>query len=144
MKKTLLLPDVNVWFAMTFDSHIHHPSAKTWFDGLTDELLFFCRMTQQGFLRLATNPKAAGKHVLTLTDAWQKYDTYLGDPRIAFTGEPTGIEAHWRSFAQGSTFSPNVWNDAYLAAFSATGNYELVTFDKGFARYQNVSCTSLS
>jgi predicted nucleic acid-binding protein len=36
MKKTLLLPDVNVWFAMTFDSHIHHPSAKSWFDGLSE------------------------------------------------------------------------------------------------------------
>jgi hypothetical protein len=34
-------------------------------------------MTQQGFLRLATNPNVAGKHALTLTDAWQKYDTYL-------------------------------------------------------------------
>jgi predicted nucleic acid-binding protein len=65
MKKTWLLPDVNVWVALTFDSHPHHPSAKTWFDGLTDEPLFFCRMTQQGFLRLASNPKVAGTHALT-------------------------------------------------------------------------------
>ena len=77
MKKTWLLPDVNVWVALTFDSHPHHPSAKTWYDGLTDEPLFFCRMTQPGFLRLASNPKVAGTHVLTLTEAWQKYDTYL-------------------------------------------------------------------
>src|SRR5271165_7190679 len=98
MKKTWLLPDVNVWVAMTFDSHMHHSSAKTWFDGLTDELLFFCRMTQQGFLRLATNPRVMGKHALTLNEAWQKYDTYLSDPRITFTGEPANIEAHWRNF----------------------------------------------
>ena len=144
MKKTWLLPDVNVWVALTFDSHPHHPSAKTWFDGLTDEPLLFCRMTQQGFLRLATNPKVAGKHVLTLTDARQKYDTYLGDPRIAFTGETANIESHWRTFTQGNTFSPNVWNDAYLAAFSVVGNYELVTFDKGFARYPGLTYTLLS
>jgi predicted nucleic acid-binding protein len=58
MTKTLLLPDVNVWIAMTFDSHPHHPPAKLWFDAVTDDV-FFCRMTQQGFLRLSTNPRVA-------------------------------------------------------------------------------------
>ena len=144
MKKTLLLPDVNVWLAMTFDSHIHHPSAKTWFDGLTNELLFFCRMTQQGFLRLATNLKVVGTHALTLTEAWQKYDIYLNDPRIGPVGEPPNIESQWRGFTQGSTFSPKVWNDAYLAAFSVAGTYELVTFDTGFGRYSGLTHTLLS
>lgn len=144
MKKTLLLPDVNVWFAMTFDSHIHHPSAKTWFDGVTEDLVLFFRITQQGFLRLATNPRVAGTHVLTLSEAWQKYDAYLSDPRIAFTGEPANIESQWRSFSQGNTFSPNVWNDAYLAALSVAGNYNLVTFDKGFTRYPGLTHTVLS
>ena len=144
MTKTLLLPDVNVLFAMTFDSHVHHPSAKTWFDAVTNERVCFCRMTQQGFLRLATNPRVAGKHVLTLTEAWQKYDIYLSDPRITFAGEPAKIESPWRGFTQGNTFTPNVWNDAYLAAFSVAGNYHLVTFDKGFARYPGLTHTILS
>jgi predicted nucleic acid-binding protein len=26
----MLLPDVNVWLALTFDSHVHHPVAKSW------------------------------------------------------------------------------------------------------------------
>ena len=44
------LPDVNVWLALTFDSHFHHPVAKTWFDGLpSDFVCFFCRLTQSGF-----------------------------------------------------------------------------------------------
>jgi uncharacterized protein len=143
MKKTLLLPDVNVWLAMTFDSHIHHPSAKTWFDGLTDEQVFFCRMTQQGFLRLATNPQAMGKHALTLNEAWQKYDIYMSDSRIAFTAEPANIEAHWRTFAQGHTFSPSLWNDAYLAAFALAGGYDTVTFDTAFASSQAPVARSL-
>ena len=54
MRKTLL-PDINVWLALTFDSHVHHRIAKNWFDGLTDEVCYFCRLTQQGFLRLASN-----------------------------------------------------------------------------------------
>ena len=43
----MLLPDVNVWFAMAFDSHVHHPAAKAWFDALVAETACFCRMTQQ-------------------------------------------------------------------------------------------------
>lgn len=143
MTRTLLLPDVNVWIAITFDSHPHHPAAKLWFDAVSGDI-YFCRMTQQGFLRLATNPKVAGVDVLTLTDAWQKYDEYMTDPRIGFAREPAGIEPQWRTFSQGSTFSPKVWNDAYLAGFAIAGGYELVTFDKGFARYPRLSYTLLS
>jgi len=62
----MLLPDVNVWLALTFDSHIHHPAAKNWFDALSGEVWYFCRMTQQGFLRLATNRTVFGVHALTL------------------------------------------------------------------------------
>ena len=43
----MLLPDVNVWLALTFDSHVHHPAAKAWFDALSGELCFFCRYTKQ-------------------------------------------------------------------------------------------------
>jgi toxin-antitoxin system PIN domain toxin len=139
----MLLPDVNVWLALTFDSHIHHPAAKTWFDGLSDEVCYFCRLTQQGFLRLATNPSALGKHAVTLPGAWQKYDLFLSDPRVNFADEPAGIENHWRSFTQNQSFSTHVWNDAYLAAFALAGQLELVTFDKGFAQYKTVTCTIL-
>jgi uncharacterized protein len=144
MKRTQLLPDVNVWLAMTFDSHIHHPSAKSWFGGLTNELLFFCRMSQQGFLRLSTNPKVLGKHALSSTDAWQKFDSYVNDPRINFADEPANIEAHWRAFTQDDTFSSKVWNDAYLAAFCSAGTYQLITFDRGFARYSGLAHITLS
>ncbi len=51
----MLLPDVNVWLALTFDSHVHHPAARQWFDNLTNDACFFCRMTQQGFF--GTGPK---------------------------------------------------------------------------------------
>ena len=30
----------------------------------------------------------------------------------------------------------NWWTDAYLAAFAISGNHELVTFDRGFGRYE--------
>lgn len=56
---------------------------------------------------------------------------------------PQALETWWRQFTQFPQYSPNVWNDAYLAAFSLAGNYELVTFDKGFARYPGLKHTLL-
>lgn len=139
----MLLPDVNVWLALAFDSHFHHPAAKMWFDALAnDAVCCFCRLTQLGFLRLATNRSVFAKHALTLPDAWQKYDLFLTDPRVAFAEEPADLENHWRLFTQSQSFSPHVWNDAYLAAFALAGHLELVT-DKGFSVYSNMACTIL-
>src|SRR5207237_9301716 len=100
MPKTFL-PDINVWLALTFDSHVHHPAAKTWFDALgNDANCFFCRLTQQGFLRLATNPSVFGKHAVTLPEAWQKHDFFLSDLRVPFATEPAGLESPRRGFTQ--------------------------------------------
>jgi len=120
MKKTLLLPDVNVWIALSFSSNTHHAPANAWFKSLSNESIHFCRNTQQGFLRVATNPIVFPSDAVTLTGAWQLYDAVLADSRIEFTNEPPGLESQWRSRTQGSTFSPKVWNDAYLAAFAVS------------------------
>jgi toxin-antitoxin system PIN domain toxin len=140
----MLLPDINVWLALTFDSHVHHPTAKAWFDGLpNDAVCYFCRLTQMGFLRLATNPSVLGKHALTLPDAWQKHDLLMSDSRVAFAVEPADLENHWRTFTQHQSFSPQVWNDAYLAAFALAENLEVITFDKGFTQYTGLRLTIL-
>ena len=138
-----LLPDVNVWFAMTFDKHAHHASAKLWFDAIIDDTVCFYRLTQQGYLRLATNSTTAGADVLTMDEAWQKHDEYLRDPRVSFASETAGLEAQWRTYSRGSTFSTNVWNDAYLASFAKLGAFEVVSFDKGFSRYPGLTWTLL-
>src|SRR4051794_5335004 len=92
------LPDVNLWLALAFQSHVHHARAKDWFEALPEPGGSFCRMTQQGFLRLATNPKAFGDEAVTLADAWRMYDAFRADPRVAFAEEPAGLEAFWREY----------------------------------------------
>jgi toxin-antitoxin system PIN domain toxin len=142
MKKTLL-PDVNVWLALVFNTHIHHNSALAWFNSLSDETCHFCRLTQAGFLRLANNPRVFPNDAVSATTAWQLYDTTLTDPRVAVAVEPANLETAWRQFTHGQQFSPKLWNDAYLAAFALTGGYEVVTFDHGFAQYGGVAITFL-
>jgi uncharacterized protein len=140
----MYLLDVNVWLALAFDTHVHHTVAKNWFDGLPTGSFFFCRMTQQGFLRLATDPRVLRSDAVTLAEAWKMYDNTRRDARITFAGEPAGIELLWRCYTHSESFTPKVWNDAFLAAFAEAGGYELITFDKGFTRYANVKCTILS
>jgi hypothetical protein len=53
---------------------------------------------------------------VTLARAWQLYDSFLSDPRIAFADDPPDIEKLWRVYTNRERFSPKVWNDAYLAA----------------------------
>lgn len=138
------LLDNNVWLALVFDAHLHHLPAKAWIDGLpTDEVCYFCRYTQQGFLRLATNPRVSGAATLTLPDAWQKYDAMLTDGRIGFAQEPVYLEKHWRNFTLRQSFSPKIWNDAYLAAFAIAANLEVVTFDQGFKQFAGLKYTIL-
>jgi uncharacterized protein len=133
-----------VWLALSFSQHKHHDSARLWFNGLLDSrLCYFCRFTQQGFLRLSTNPKANPFQTQTMSQAWAVYDTALLDPRIAFASEPGGLEIHWRERSRMRAFSHNVWSDAYLAAFADAGGYEVVTFDQGFAQFSNLSVTIL-
>src|SRR5262245_17960427 len=125
----MFLPDVNLWLALTFESHFHHLAAKAWFDASSKGPYSFCRMTQQGFLRLATNPKAFAKEAVSLSEAWRLYDSLLSDTRIALAEEPANVEALWRVHTQRRFFSPKAWNDAYLAALAEAAGIQLVTFD---------------
>lgn len=131
------LPDVNYWLALAFEAHAHHPLAKAWFDKASDQSVF-CRLTQLGFLRLATNPKAFGDEAVTLVDAWRLYDALITDPRIVFVDEPPNLPLLWRGFTQRQAYSPKVWNDAYLAAFAISAGYGLTTFDQGFKQYNGL------
>jgi uncharacterized protein len=139
----MLLPDINVWLALSFEVHYHHAAASAWFDKQDDGSCSFCRATQSGFLRLSTNPSVFKNEALTLSAAWNCYDELLQDPRTEFTGEPLGLEHAWRRFSMGNSFSPKIWNDAYLAAFAYSGNYKLVTFDGGFKQYSGIELVLL-
>ena len=140
----MYLPDTNVWLALTFEAHSHHSSARSWFESIAEDIVAFCRLTQLGFLRLATNPAVFAKEALTLQDAWGCFDRFLKDSRIEFTLEPLGLEHFFRRFTSDSSYSPKLWNDAYLAAFSVTANAHLVSFDRAFQRYKPLECQILS
>ncbi|MFZ1134722.1 MAG: TA system VapC family ribonuclease toxin [Candidatus Korobacteraceae bacterium] len=141
----MYLPDINFWLAMAFAAHVHHQSARKWFAGLPQNgRCFFCRFTQQGFLRLANNPKAFPNLAVTQPEAWKVYDGFVSHRLIEFASERSTLETFWRQFTQLPRLSPQRWIDAYLAAFAVASSFEVVSFDKGFSQYANLRYTILT
>jgi toxin-antitoxin system PIN domain toxin len=129
---TSLFPDINVWVALTYEGHVHHTTAATWFTALSpDVTLAFCRFTQLGLLRLLTTAVVMGDDVLTQPQAWAAYDRWLRDPRVTFVDEPPGIEARFRSLTRRRQPATKDWADSFLAALATAGHLTLVTFDRG-------------
>ena len=139
----MFLPDINFWLALTFEVHMHHAVAKTSFDSYPAQPFFFCRFTQQGFLRIASTAKAFGEEAVSLREGWRLYDTILSDPRVRLADEPDDLEQHWRNYTDIDSLSPKLSSDAYLAAFARTADLQLITFDQAFRQFKDLNCLIL-
>ena len=116
----------------TYEGHVHHRTAATWFAALKpDASLVFCRLTQLGLLRLLTTEAVMGDEVMSQPQAWAAYDQWLQDPRIGLVDEPAGIETRFRALTRLRQPATKDWADCYLAAFATAGHLTLVTFDRG-------------
>jgi toxin-antitoxin system PIN domain toxin len=131
-------PDLNVWVALSDQSHVHSAQAWEWFQMLPREArLIFSRYTHIGLLRLLTSGAVMGPATLTLEMAWRAYDTWLSDPRVEFYPEPGGLEAAFRDATTPFAAKPafKAVGDCYLLAFSKESQATLVTFDRGLLAF---------
>ena len=132
---SFLFPDLNVWIALTYQGHVHHPRAAAWFSVLpVDSRLFFCRFTQLGFLRLLTAAAVMADEVMNQPQAWQTYDRWLQDDRVACLDEPSGLERIFRNLTRLRRPASKDWADSYLCAFASASQLTLVTFDRPLSR----------
>jgi toxin-antitoxin system PIN domain toxin len=139
--RLFLFPDINVWLALSYDRHVHHPAARQWFEKIpSTALLLFCRLTQLGLLRLLGEAAVMGPdQAMSQGAAWKAYDVWLRDERVAFIDEPAGLELRFRALTRSPRASPKDWADSYLAAFADTAELLLVTFDQSLARKHSKS-----
>jgi predicted nucleic acid-binding protein len=70
------------------------------------------------FLRLLTNRAVMGGQVLSPSAAWAKTSDFMRLPEVELLDEPLGVEDAWSRFAMPGRYPPNLWTDAYLAAFA--------------------------
>jgi len=139
------LCDVNFLVPVCYDHHVFHASALAWLASHNNAGEFLvCRASQLSLLRLLNNPAAMREDVLTVDEAWRVFDALLRDDRFALAVEPPGLEAVLRRLMRGAAFSPQLWQDAYLAAFAAAGGLSLVTFDAAFRRFDELDVALLA
>jgi toxin-antitoxin system PIN domain toxin len=129
-------PDINVWLAMACLGHQHQTAANAWFERLDSDVVYFCRPTQLGFLRLLTHPAVMRDEVKSQLEAWAAYDVLMSDSRVAFYPEPDAdeIENELRALTTSPRSTPQQWPDAYLAAFAKVAGLTLVTFDHALSK----------
>lgn len=138
MKRLL---DTNSWIALTVETHPHNTPVREWYDAapLAGGDLLFCRPTEMSFLRLITQEsvmKRCGLVALTNEEAQEFLDNVYRDPAVGYVDEPVGVRKLWLQLAKAPVASPNVWMDAYLSAIAISSGAELVTFDRGFVKFQ--------
>jgi toxin-antitoxin system PIN domain toxin len=138
------LLDANVWLALVFSNHVHHPKANAWMAKQANGSCVFCRVTQMALLRHLTNSKIMGTFVQSQQGAWQTYDVCARDARVTFLDEPIGIEAAFRNFSRSQSPAHSTWTDNYLIAFASSAKLGLVSFDKGLTRIPQVQVELLA
>ncbi len=136
------LLDTNSWIALTVETHPHNKTVREWYDAapLTAGDLLFCHSTEMSYLRLLTQEsvmKQCGVVALTNEEAQEYLENVYRDVAVGYVDEPIGVRKLWFQLAKAPVASPNVWMDAYLAAIAITVGAEMVTFDRGFNKFES-------
>ena len=142
----MTLADSNVWLALALSDHVFHRAASDWLDEQPSSSVFFCRSTQQSFVRLITTRAVVavfGVPPMSNKSAWSTYAAFRADSRVGWIEEPDGLEVQWKKWAVRATASPKLWMDAYLAAFAISSGSRFVTTDSGFKQFKGLDVVLL-
>lgn len=110
------LLDVNVLIAGIIATHPHHARVEAW---LEDKSVLVCPLSELGFLRISTNPRALG---FTMRDARQLLENFIGvNNAKRIPADLAALESHPKK-------SEDV-TDHYLGDLAARHNLKLATLD---------------
>jgi toxin-antitoxin system PIN domain toxin len=122
------LLDINVLVALLDADHVHHLSARAWFEREIDQGWASCAITQNGVIRVMSLPRYP--NAVTTAEAADRLHSATSDPHHAYW--PCSISlldggAVDRSFLHG----PRQITDVYLLALAVVNDGRFVTFDDG-------------
>jgi uncharacterized protein len=114
----IYLLDVNALLAALITEHPHHAAANGWLEG---KELATCPLSELGFLRIATQPKAFGISMKVAREAIEDF-----------------VQAHSATFIpadlpaiESNAADSDAVTDQYLAELAARQKMRLATFDTG-------------
>jgi len=132
------LVDINVWLALLVQQHAHHTPSLDWFSARGPGEVGLCRIAQLGVVRLMGNARVMQGAPVRAARAWGAVRESLDDERVEFLDEPAGIDAIVPTLFQYPVPTPQLINDAYLAAFAMASRRRLATYDRGFRQFRGL------
>ena len=132
-----------MWLSLAVEAHVHHARARAYWEHEAAPACAFCRVTQLAFLWHLTNRTVMGEQVLAPSAAWKRRGEFLALPEVRCLSEPAGLDEQLGRFCGLGRASPNLWTDAYLAAFAKCAGLRLVTFDHAFSRFEELELLTL-
>ena len=128
MKKRPALLDVNVLIALFDEMHVHHEAAHDWFADNRAAGWTTCAITENGFLRVLTHPRAAVVDSrATVFASLRKFCTGRG---YAFWGDAVSLRDE-KLFDASVIVSHRQLTDVYLLGLATRMGGRLATFDAG-------------
>lgn len=133
---TLAVIDSNVVLPLILEQHTHREAAAKWWDEQPDQSVIFTLPVRMSILRLLTNRKLMGEGVLQPDQAWEALLLLTGDIRsVIHHQNPVGLDRIWLRLVRDREPTPNLWTDAWLAAYAEAADAEMITFDRGFRSF---------
>jgi toxin-antitoxin system PIN domain toxin len=124
------LLDVNVLIALLDSAHVHHRVATAWLGNNLDQGWASCPLTQNGCLRILSNPSYPSP--LPLTEVVERLAQATADASHAFWADSVSLldreRIGWPHVLTGRQLT-----DAYLLALALDRGGRFVTFDRGLA-----------
>jgi toxin-antitoxin system PIN domain toxin len=112
------LLDVNVLLAAIWENHPQHKRAFDWLDG---KQVTLCPLTELGFIRISTQPKAFNASMEKARDLLAIFQSERKSGRI-----PDDLPA-----LESNAKKSDEVTDTYLAALAHKHGLKLATFDRG-------------
>jgi toxin-antitoxin system PIN domain toxin len=138
------LADVNVLLPLLVRHHEHHDGVLRWFDGLAAGEALLCRFVQLALVRLLGNQVVMGEYALSAAEAWQLIAKLMEDERMEFAPEPATVDSVFPKLLRYPVPTNKLIADAYLAAFSISGQLRLTTVDRGFQQFRGLDLELLT
>lgn len=127
----IVLLDVNVLVALFDPDHVHHEPAHAWFQSSREDGWASCPITENGFLRVVSNPAYPGRRT-SVADALERLRRFQASGAHRFWPDSiTFCDAGVIDLVRLSGHAH--LTDAYLLALAVANDGCLATFDRGIS-----------
>lgn len=123
------LLDVNALIALIDPSHVHHERAHSWFDTARDDGWLSCPTTQNGVVRIVSNPKYSNAQPVAV--ALRSLDSLTTVGAHEFL--PDSLTLLGAGINRERLSASSQVTDTYLLALAVSAQARLATFDRRMA-----------